>query len=62
MSEIFSHKTPSDSTGFLLWKVNNLWQREIRKTLKKLQSDSHPICYFGYNSLVITQKIGFVAS
>ena len=35
MSEIFSHKTPSESTGFLLWKVNNLWQREIRKTLKK---------------------------
>lgn len=34
-STIFSHETPSDSTGFLLWKVNNLWQREIRKTLKK---------------------------
>ncbi|MFL0203010.1 MarR family winged helix-turn-helix transcriptional regulator [Tenacibaculum maritimum] len=33
--EIFKHKTPSESTGFLLWKVNNLWQREIRKTLKK---------------------------
>lgn len=35
MSKIFNHKTPSESTGFLLWKVNNLWQREIRKTLKK---------------------------
>lgn len=35
MSEIFRHKSPSESTGFLLWKVNNLWQREIRKTLKK---------------------------
>lgn len=34
MSEIFRHKSPSESTGFLLWKVNNLWQREIRKTLK----------------------------
>ena len=33
--EIFKHKTPSESTGFLLWKMNNLWQREIRKTLKK---------------------------
>lgn len=33
--EIFKHKIPSESTGFLLWKVNNLWQREIRKSLKK---------------------------
>ena len=33
--EIFKYKTPSQSTGFLLWKVNNLWQREIKKTLKK---------------------------
>ena len=33
--DIFKHKTPSESTGFLLWKVNNLWQREIRKALKK---------------------------
>ncbi len=35
MKELFTHTTPSDSTGFLLWKVNNLWQREIRKRLKK---------------------------
>ncbi len=33
--EIFKYKTPSESTGFLLWKVNNLWQREIKKSLKK---------------------------
>ncbi len=35
MSEIFKFKTPAESNGFLLWKVNNLWQREIQKTLKK---------------------------
>lgn len=35
MSDTFRHKSPSESTGFLLWKVTNLWQREIRKTLKK---------------------------
>lgn len=33
--EVFKHKTPSESTGFLLWKVTNLWQREIKKALKK---------------------------
>lgn len=33
--ETFKYKTPSESSGFLLWKVNNLWQREIRKSLKK---------------------------
>ncbi len=27
--------TPSESTGFLLWKTTNLWQREIKRTLKK---------------------------
>jgi len=32
---MFKFKTPSESSGFLLWKVTNLWQREIRKTLKK---------------------------
>lgn len=30
----FIHSTPKDSPGFLLWKVTNLWQREIRKILK----------------------------
>ena len=24
-----------DSTGFLLWQVTNLWQREIKKALQK---------------------------
>ncbi len=33
----FSFKNASDSTGFLLWQVTNLWQREIKKALKKLQ-------------------------
>jgi len=29
----FSVDTPEESTGFLLWQVTNLWQREIRKAL-----------------------------
>jgi len=33
--DVFKYQTPSESTGFLLWKVNNLWQREIKKSLKK---------------------------
>ncbi len=35
MAELFKFDTPSESTGFLLWKTNNLWQREIKRTLKK---------------------------
>jgi MarR family transcriptional regulator, organic hydroperoxide resistance regulator len=31
----FSVETPDDSSGFLLWQVTNLWQREIRKALEK---------------------------
>lgn len=31
----FFKDTPSDSTGFLLWKTTNLWQREIKRVLKK---------------------------
>lgn len=34
MEETFKN-TPSESTGFLLWKTTNLWQREIRRNLKK---------------------------
>lgn len=30
----FSVEKPEDSTGFLLWQVTNLWQREIRKVLE----------------------------
>jgi DNA-binding MarR family transcriptional regulator len=30
----FSVATPEDSSGFLLWQVTNLWQREIRKVLQ----------------------------
>jgi MarR family transcriptional regulator, organic hydroperoxide resistance regulator len=32
--KIFSVESPDDSTGFLLWQVTNLWQREIRKALE----------------------------
>jgi DNA-binding MarR family transcriptional regulator len=35
MSDLFKFETPSESNGFLLWKATNLWQREIKKTLKK---------------------------
>lgn len=31
----FSVDTPDDSSGFLLWQVTALWQREIRKALEK---------------------------
>lgn len=31
----FSYKKASDSTGFLLWKTHNFWQREIKKSLKE---------------------------
>jgi len=29
----FSVKSAEDSSGFLLWQVTNLWQREIKKAL-----------------------------
>lgn len=35
MSKVFHFETPQESTGFLLWKVNNFWQREIKKALSK---------------------------
>ena len=31
----FSFESAEDSSGFLLWQVTNLWQREIRKALEK---------------------------
>ncbi|MHB1687146.1 MAG: MarR family winged helix-turn-helix transcriptional regulator [Ignavibacteriaceae bacterium] len=31
----FSVETPEESSGFLLWQVTNLWQREIKKALEK---------------------------
>lgn len=30
----FSVEKAEDSSGFLLWQVTNLWQREIKKTLQ----------------------------
>lgn len=33
MSKVFEFDSPNESTGFLLWKVNNYWQREIKKSL-----------------------------
>ena len=31
----FSVEKAEDSSGFLLWQVTNLWQREIKKALEK---------------------------
>jgi DNA-binding MarR family transcriptional regulator len=31
----FSFEKAEDSTGFLLWQVTNLWQREIKRALEK---------------------------
>ncbi|MEG1024391.1 MAG: MarR family winged helix-turn-helix transcriptional regulator [Flavobacterium sp.] len=31
----FSVEKPDDSSGFLLWQVTNLWQREIKKALEQ---------------------------
>jgi MarR family transcriptional regulator, organic hydroperoxide resistance regulator len=30
----FNVETPEESSGFLLWQVTNLWQREIKKALE----------------------------
>ena len=32
----FQFEKAEDSSGFLLWQVTNLWQREIKKALEKL--------------------------
>jgi DNA-binding MarR family transcriptional regulator len=31
----FSQNAPSESTGFLLWQVTNLWQRKMKKALEE---------------------------
>ena len=33
--KVFSVETPEESSGFLLWQVTSLWQREIRKALEQ---------------------------
>lgn len=33
----FSFGKPEESTGFLLWQVTNLWQREIKRALEKYE-------------------------
>ena len=33
----FSIENAEESTGFLLWQVTNLWQREIKKALEKYE-------------------------
>ncbi len=34
-SKVFGFEKADDSSGFLLWQVTNLWQREIKKALEK---------------------------
>jgi MarR family transcriptional regulator, organic hydroperoxide resistance regulator len=34
---VFTFEKTEDSTGFLLWQVTNLWQREIKKALEKYE-------------------------
>lgn len=33
---LFYHDRPEQSPGFLLWQVNNLWQRNIQQALRPL--------------------------
>ena len=33
--KVFGFEKAEDSSGFLLWQVTNLWQREIKKALEK---------------------------
>ena len=33
--DTFGFEKAEDNTGFLLWQVTNLWQREIKKALEK---------------------------
>ena len=35
MSKAFQFESPNESTGFLLWKVKNYWQREIKTLLSE---------------------------
>lgn len=37
MGDIFKIERAKESTGFLLWKVTNRWQQEIKKILKKYE-------------------------
>ena len=39
----FSVEKPEESSGFLLWQVTNLWQRELKKVL-----DEHGITHSQY--------------
>ncbi len=35
MSKVFQFESPNESSGYLMWKVSNLWQREIKKVLSE---------------------------
>jgi DNA-binding MarR family transcriptional regulator len=37
LDNTFSVEKPEESSGFLLWQVTNLWQREIKKALEQYE-------------------------
>ncbi|MGM5630893.1 MarR family transcriptional regulator [Apibacter raozihei] len=60
--EFFSNITDNDKTGFLLWKVNNYWQRAFKKNFRELDiTHSQLLLLFGIlwgetHHLEVTQK------
>lgn len=59
----FSVEKPEESSGFLLWQVTNLWQREIKKVLEQyglthsqfvLLASIH---WFGLHNQEVTQVV-----
>ncbi|MDR2122277.1 MAG: MarR family transcriptional regulator [Flavobacteriaceae bacterium] len=60
--DFFSNITDSDKTGFFLWKVNNLWQREFKKSFRHIDlTHSQLLLLFGIlwgetQQFEITQK------
>lgn len=61
LNETQTPNTPDESTGFLLWQLTNLWQREIKKSLKDYQlthtqfSLLASIFWLRKNSIEVTQ-------
>jgi MarR family transcriptional regulator, organic hydroperoxide resistance regulator len=59
----FSFSSAEESTGFLLWQVTNLWQREIKKALEKYDLTHAQfvslasIYWFSINKQEVTQVV-----
>jgi MarR family transcriptional regulator, organic hydroperoxide resistance regulator len=53
----FSFENTEESTGFLLWQVTNLWQREIKKALEKYDlTHAQFVLLAGIHWLTMTEK------